>query len=332
MRGFLTPTINNRVQILSSMRLCKCLPNLFLTVLFYWIPSISFAIGQDAVILQSAELTESSGLAVSQHDPTLIWTHNDSGAKPRLYLFDRSHGKLRGLFQFKDVNATDWEDMCVFQVNGRRFLAVGDVGDNHRRRKQVIIHVIEEPLPPPASLFQTEDITETSSSKGTSKLVLPVSPYLTIKVNYPEGAVDCESMIFDSENSRFVLLTKELFRSRVFSVAVEEKHFLKISTNPGPKEILCQAEYVQTLGIPLATAADFCPDSHRLAVCTYGPAYMLEADGLRWNERTMKRIKLPKRKQGEAIAFADSDTLLLTSEFSPTPLWTVPIALNSKEK
>ena len=50
---------------------------------------------QDQIQLDCKELQESSGVAVSLNDPALIWSHNDSGGKPKLYLFSRTSGKRR---------------------------------------------------------------------------------------------------------------------------------------------------------------------------------------------------------------------------------------------
>jgi len=284
------------------------------------------------VTLQCPDLKESSGLAVSQHDSQLVWTHNDSGSGPLLYLFDRVQGELRGVFELSGTKAIDWEDMCAFESGGKRFLAIGDVGDNQRRRKQVQIHVMEEPIPPPHSLYSNTALSRSAAGKLPSPVILPIRHKLTLEISYPEPAVDCESVAYDHRNSCFLLLTKELFRCRIFRVPLDATTLPSVHSGSLSHTVQCVAEHVQTLGIPLATAADICPESHRLAVCTYGPAYMLSWEEDEWSEQSMLRVKLPKRRQGEAIAFARPDTLLVTSEFSPTPLWTVSITLKSLDR
>lgn len=311
---------------------CRLLPILGLL----WLPTGPLH-AQDAprpwseVRLQSSELTESSGLAVCQHDPDLVWTHNDSGGKPRLYLFDRRQGALRGVFELSGLQAVDWEDMCAFEFGGRRFLAIGDVGDNQRRRKQVAIHIVEEPVPPPASLYSTGELLGRDLPNAPGPVVLPIRQRLTLEVTYPDGAVDCESLAYDPQNSRFLLLSKELFRCRVFEVKWDTSQLPSTRAAQANATIPCSAADLQTLKIPLATAADLCPESHRLVICTYGPAYLLERDDQGWSQQSMRRIQLPKRRQGEAIAFAGADNLVVSSEFSPAPLWTVPIVLESLE-
>ena len=78
------------------------------------------------------ELTESSGLAVSE-DSSLVFSHNDSGDRARIFVFDRN-GASKGQFNLAGADAIDWEDMCAFEIGSTRYLAVGDVGDNTARR------------------------------------------------------------------------------------------------------------------------------------------------------------------------------------------------------
>ncbi|MCA9183069.1 MAG: hypothetical protein KDA51_16520 [Planctomycetales bacterium] len=91
-----------------------------------------------SVILQSNELNESSGVAQVGE---LLWTHNDSGDKPRLFAF-ASDGSLRGQFNIRVAQALDWEDICALSRDGKHYLAVGDVGDNSARRASVNVYVI----------------------------------------------------------------------------------------------------------------------------------------------------------------------------------------------
>jgi hypothetical protein len=284
-----------------------------------WGPTLDLPLlGQQPILLQCEELVESSGISVSPSDPNFIWTHNDSGSPPRLYLFNRNSGKLRGIFELRGASAVDWEDMASFTIGDKRFLAVGDIGDNRHRRSFVSIHVIQEPQW--ASIAETEFPAAARSASSAQ-----VIRRLTIEVTYPTGPVDAEALVFDPEQSRFLLLTKELFRCRVFSVPVDSTIFDSIPLPQLHEPLKIEAEYVQTLRIPIVTAADLSPDGRVLAIGTYGPAYLLKREGAGWQERTMVRVPMPKRRQGEALAFLDSNQLLVTSEFAPTPLWTVSI-------
>ena len=260
------------------------------------------------VELQSAALTESSGVAVSTLDPQLVWTHNDSGDAPRLFAFARD-GRCVAEVSLDSAKAIDWEDVCSFRRDGKSFLAVGDVGDNLHNRKFVTIYVIEEPALEAAIEIRQQ---------------LETSVFQRIDLTYAGGAINCEALAYDSRTDQFCLATKENLRSRLYHV----------SAQPAPSQQRLVALADQIVGLPLVTAADISSDGQRLVIATYGPACMIRrlGDGT-WDTRpdSLEMIALPVRKQGESICFSDDETaLLITSEFAPTPLWTVLLEPGAK--
>ena len=65
-----------------------------------------------------------------------LWTHNDSGDRPRLYALDLT-GKHLGTCDVEGAGAVDWEDMASFQRDGTSYLLIADVGDNQRMAKNL---------------------------------------------------------------------------------------------------------------------------------------------------------------------------------------------------
>ncbi len=256
-----------------------------------------------SVELQCDALTESSGLAVSQHDAQLVWSHNDSGDGSRLFAFTRE-GNWIAEVKLNGVKAIDWEDMCSFRRHGKNYLAVGDVGDNARKRTFVTIYVFEEP--------------KLEVTKRVEQIV--ITSFAKIDITYPGGPVDCESLAYDPKLDQLLLASKELLRCRLFTLPVQ----LENTSKP----IVAQAK--QTLTLPMTTAADISTDGQQLVIATYGPACLMRrAEGDSWDqsESALKILPMPPRKQGESICFADDNSaLLLSSEFVPTPLWTVRLA------
>jgi|688.fasta_scaffold00058_49 hypothetical protein len=292
---------------------------------------------QEPILIECPELTECSGMAVSPSDSSLVWAHNDSGHLARLYLLHRATGALRGMVQLEGVSNGDWEDICAVQIAGKNYLAIGDTGDNHRRRDRVQIHLLEEPI------TDTIDDEAVQSVPQAGITVQKVRQVLTLDISFPGGSVDCEGLAYDGANKRFVLVTKEFLRCRVCAVPFQDAWLNALaaisevgnglsdgdnrsSTQPGALFPIVQAEHIQSLLVPLVTAADIRTEDQMLALCTYGPAYLLQPDGLRWKERSMQRIALPGRKQGESLAFAGSDELVISSEHPPAPLWNLRIA------
>ncbi|WP_299769442.1 hypothetical protein [uncultured Pseudoteredinibacter sp.] len=79
-------------------------------------------------------LEETSGLA--QHDG-LMWTHNDSGDKPRIYAIDEV-GKILKTVNIKDGHHFDWEEMA----HDDKHLYVADIGDNFAQRDELYLYRI----------------------------------------------------------------------------------------------------------------------------------------------------------------------------------------------
>ena len=125
--------------------------------------------------IESQKIVESSGLALSHYFKDAFWTLNDSGNSNEIYLISFD-GKLLSTVELKGVKNLDWEAMCPAKIDGQNFLIIGDVGDNGRRRKYCELHLIREP----------------SKQKQSAK-TKPIS----IKIEYPDGAVNCEAIGFE---------------------------------------------------------------------------------------------------------------------------------------
>ena len=267
----------------------------------------------DAIGLDSRAVTESSGLAASYREPQIFWTHNDSGDGPRLFAFNLD-GECLAEVTLSGVRANDWEDMCSFQVDGKPYLAVADVGDNSRGRKSVTLFVMEEPDLPK----RTQD-----REVGPRKLEIAQDAFLRIDVRYEQGAVDCESLAYDPIRRELLLCSKETLRSRLYRIPF---NFEQTSQS-------VQVSAQQALTIPLATAADISPDGQYLIVSTYGPAFVLTRDtNNAWqiDGESIKVIELPIRRQGESVCFStDGQRLYVTSEGQPAPFWNVPFSLDA---
>lgn len=270
--------------------------------------------------LSSSEIIESSGLARSTRDDDILWTHNDSGDKARLFAFDRQ-GKVRAELVVKKAEAHDWEDMCSFERDGKHYLAVGDIGDNPLMRKHVTIYVFEEPK------LRSDG---KSDDKKSDFLRLDEKVLCEIQVKYPQGPTNCEALAYDPLTQSFLLATKENFQSNIYRVpiALDEKK----------SEV--EAIKLGSLNLPLVTGAAISDDGAMLAIATYGPPCIVrrlnnatsvskETNVAEWNLKDASATQFfeaPPRRQGESICFEkDGRSVLLTSEGSPMPLYIVPI-------
>lgn len=261
--------------------------------------------------IRDIEILESSGLTASRTMPGTFWTHNDSGDEPKLYLLDRK-GNTVAKFRVTNAKAFDWEDICCCKRGDKHYLLVADVGDNARRRPEVQLYLIEEPVVrvDPDHLFSGR-----------------IAAIETIRVRFQDGPHDCESVAFDPVTRDLLLATKQFRDAFVYKVAVPEKAEPRLLT----------AKKIGRMPIALATAMDVSPDGKRLIVVNYLNGYEYSRElGESWDkaiERAPDSVAVPQRKQGEAVCYdIRTGSLLLTSEGRDGPFWEVPAIRNAADK
>jgi Tol biopolymer transport system component len=79
--------------------------------------------------------SESSGIARGKQSGT-FWTHNDSGGKPELYLFDLT-GKLLDTKAIPNAKNSDWEDLTE---DGAGNFYIGDFGNNGSQHRNFDVY------------------------------------------------------------------------------------------------------------------------------------------------------------------------------------------------
>lgn len=247
--------------------------------------------------LDHPELNESSGLARGGRG--LIWTQNDSGDSARLFAFTEK-GHFRGVVDIDGANAIDWEDCTSLQRDGQDWLIAADTGDNKKKRPYLSLYLFPEPVPEQRSCVIQQ----------------------RVDFRYEDGAFDCEAIWVDPDLQRAWLVTKKKKKSG-------RLYYLDIA--PSEDRSIRTAHKVPNVKLPsLVTSADISADGRYVVLCTYGDAYEFQrTDAEEWSsalQRQPKLIKLPWRKQGEAVCYsADGKCLLISSEGLPAAFHHVPL-------
>jgi len=248
--------------------------------------------------VQIRGLDESSGLAASRKYPGVFWTHNDGGGGAYLYAFDRA-GKPRGRVRITGVKIKDWEDLAIGPDN---YMYIGDIGDNDRRRKQIVVYRIPEPAPDAAASEEAE----------------------AIAMQYPDGPHDAETLLVHPKTGDIYLVTKARgneTRTRVFKAPAKAKSpvMLKYVT-----DVEFPNESALTLLVGRVTGGSISPDGARVVLCDYFRAYEAivpenNFDAL-WKQK-WRPLDIGKRAQGEGICYRhDGNAVLATSEGESFPL------------
>lgn len=255
-------------------------------------------------VLDDDRVDESSGLAFSLRRPGYVWTHNDSGDKARLFAFDTS-GKQTGKVELKSkLKAKDWEDMAAMIDGGVHRLVVADCGDNRSKRKSISLIIFDEPDP-------------TQSTK--------LKQVQVIKINYPDGAHDCEAIAVDSDRREVLLFTKSYLPiCHVFVAPLPPRESEQENDRAKVPNETITVEAVVTLAIPMVTGADIDRQSGDLWLSSYlGALKFPHHQGLSLRQQLAQTpvvVKLPAWNQIEAIAVDDAGGVWVTSEGNRAPM------------
>lgn len=264
-------------------------------------------------VVQSAKITENSGIAYSHHYPNAIWTHNDSGSKPIVYLVSAETGETLVEVELAGALNKDWEDVDSFQYENKNYLLVADVGDNLRKRKSCQLCVFTEPE------IELED------EGGDLPRTVELDNWKEIRFEYEGGPCNCEAVAADMKSNQIILLEK---------VFLEDKrtpgiYFLQL---PGEKtDGNLVARRAGDLPLNNVTAMSLSADGNKMVVRTYAAGYIYTKTAEQtWPEvlpgATPQQIALPLQRQAEGICFTpDGSGVVCSSEFRRRPLWLVPL-------
>ena len=236
----------------------------------------------DKVMDLPLAVKETSGLAIIDNN---IYTHNDSGDGPYLYLIDTLSKNISKRIQLRGAKNNDWED--ISSSDGT--LYIGDIGNNTSSRNKY-------------RLFKIESSTIDSSGVSTSDY-----EELEFTFRNDKGKkknVNSEAMITIGDTSFF--LSKELGKTEVYRL------------DPGSD----RAQEIAKLELPFEATGWTRISENKSAVCGYrkiGESYylsdvvILEKSSEGWENVTIEGLNLQLRGQFEGIAYSEG-YLYLTAE------------------
>lgn len=138
--------------------------------------------------LQSATLTELSGLVAGRRSTGVWWAVNDSGNEGRLHVVGPV-GEDGGTVAVEGAANADWEDVAAGPGPEGDLLYIADIGNNIGDRVTVPIEVVAEP-------------------DATAALPPSIPVERSIELTWPDGARDAETLLVDPRTSELVILTK----------------------------------------------------------------------------------------------------------------------------
>lgn len=244
-----------------------------------------FAATSSPGALTPPEIVEASGLAASRQSPGVLWTHNDSDAGgPLVYAFAVDGARDLGRWRLDGAEVHDWEDMAIGPgKDGGDALYVGDIGDNQRKRREVVVYRVAEPAVDLGAAPAEHRLS------GVERLVF----------TYPGGqAHNAETLLVDPVRGDMCIVTKSRGGSAVFCAAA-----------PLTSGELTAAGELGVLG--LVTGGAVSRDGTLVALRTYLAARVWRRDPSRPLAEAFRGpdcdLPLVLERQGEAITFAADD-------------------------
>ena len=244
--------------------------------------SDAFTSGRPLGVVQSDSLQELSGIAAGRRNPGVLWGHNDSGEAPRIYAINEK-AQLLGVCNIRGANNRDWEDIAVGPGPdpNRSCLYLGDIGDNAAKYPEIIVYRVPEPKVDAATSFGQ----------------MTVGPADAIRLTYPDGPRDAETLIVDPLTRDIYVISKRELVPKVYRAAY-------------PQSLTQQTTLEQVAVLPFGmfpTGGDVSPDGQRVIVRGMFSAAIWErpANEPLWHAFSggAKTIPLASEPQGEAISF-----------------------------
>lgn len=267
--------------------------------------------------VQAPELTEISGMALSRQRPGVIWAHNDSGDTARVFALDPS-GTLLATYNLPGVTAIDWEDMAIGDTARADDLYLGDIGDNLSVRPAIVVYrLAPDPL---------------RDGPGAHDVA-----FTAIRLTYPDGAHDAETLMFDPATGDLIIVTKDISGGPSGVYALHDAAFAigsnvleKVGEIPFgsfvPAKVVPEGSPPLPSALPkVPTGGDTSPSGDVIAIRTYGTVWV-------WSRAPGQSIAdalaaapcegpSAVEAQGEAIAFdADGGGYWTASEGANVPL------------
>ncbi|MBK8945223.1 MAG: T9SS type A sorting domain-containing protein [Ignavibacteriae bacterium] len=161
----------------------------------------TFSERENLGLIENDEIDEASGIAASYKNPGVIWTHNDSGDKNRIFALDTT-GKNLGEYFLTGIENRDWEDIAIGPGldAAKSYIYIADIGDNDAQYSLKYIYIIEEPL---VSLNQ-------------NPVISTIGKVEKITFYYPDEPRDAETLMLDPITKDLFVVTKRNSKINIY--------------------------------------------------------------------------------------------------------------------
>ena len=241
-------------------------------------------------LLEHNPIREASGIVASRANPDVLWTHNDSGDEPRLYAFN-TRGEHLGVYTLEGAEARDWEDIALGPgpEPGQAYLYIGDIGDNYQQYEVTYVYRVPEPV----------------VDAQQAPLDTTLADVATIRLRYPDGRYDAETLLLDPLTKDLYVITKRSTQVGVYRTAFPPSTTAVNDLEPVMQLALARVPDASSGGQG-AVAGDISPSGLEVLIKTYDRVYYWSRDSTAAPLFATTPVTLPYdvEPQGEAIGWA----------------------------
>jgi hypothetical protein len=226
----------------------------------------------------SEKLDEASGLVASLNNPGMLWSLNDSGNDPSVFLIN-DRAKIVLTCTLDKVKNRDWEDIAIGPgpEPGKNYLYVADIGDNDAKYKLKFIYRFKEPL-----------------LSGDKKM--KITEFDTLILRLPDRQRDTETLLIDPITNDLFIVSKREDSVRLYRAQYPFRKDTIILDNLGK------------LPFKLIVAGSISANGREVLLKNYGKIYYWRRSA---NESILDLLKrdpiqlaYEPEHQGEAIAWS----------------------------
>ncbi|WP_316735823.1 hypothetical protein [Pedobacter aquatilis] len=236
--------------------------------------------------VSSAELSEISGLYNAKDN--LFFVHNDSGDTSRIFAIN-AKGSLLSTLYFKGVSSkkhssvTDCEDIAggPGPIINKRYIYLGDIGDNAANRPYITVYR----FPEPGNLSAKMQIASEA-----------------VHLKYPNGPQDAETLMVDPISKELIIVSKRQDTVGIYSAPLLFKNKDTITMKKQGNL------FIPGRGLfKYVVSGDISRDGKQVIIKTYTGVYYWLRNGKESIAQTLKRapkiLPYTMEPQGEAVGF-----------------------------
>lgn len=245
------------------------------------------------------KVAETSGIEIT--GPNQIWSLNDSGGEPELYLCD-TLGNLLRTVRVENAKNHDWEDLTRDKTGN---FYIGDTGNNNNDRKNLCIYKITNPQNATNDTVEAQKIEFTWEDQSE----FPPSPE---NMNF-----DCEAIIW-FQHQIYLFSKNRSFPVRTTVYRIPDQPGTYVARKLGSFETGAGSTDEGELFSYWITSAAISPDGNKLALLSQDRVWLFfNFNGDNFFDGQHRLYELESATQKEAVCFCGNKQLYLSDEHWP---------------